>query len=71
MNINELTETRREKKARDKSGKYVDAQIQLFESTKQILSENNEIDLYEEYFDGEEPDQTTESLHTNTLRLFK
>ena len=33
--------------------------------------QNNQIDLFEEYFDGEQPDQTVENVNSKTLMLFK
>jgi len=39
-------------------------------ATKCIL-QNNEIDLFEEYFLGEEPEHLSESLTTKTLMIFK
>ena len=33
--------------------------------------QNNQIDLFEEYFDGEQADQTVENVNSKTLMLFK
>lgn len=67
----EPNDIRKEKKKRDKAADFVDAQVRLFDSSYNQMRENNHIDLFEEYFDGEIPDQSTESLHTKSLRLFK
>jgi hypothetical protein len=67
----EQSETRKERKKREKNNDFVGAQLQLFEAASSYMKENNHIDLFEEYFDGEIPDQSTETLHTRTLRLFK
>ena len=67
----EPNETRKERKKREKNNDFVAAQLQLFEAASSYMKENNHIDLFEEYFDNEIPDQSTETLHTKTLRLFK
>jgi dynein intermediate chain 2 len=67
----EPNDIRKEKKKREKATEFIDAQIKLYETAGSIMSENNHIDLFEEYFDGEIPDQSTETLHTKSLRLFK
>ena len=67
----EPNDTRKVKKNYEKNSNFVDSQIKLIETASSHMKENNHIDLFEEYFDGEIPDQSTESLHTKTLRLFK
>lgn len=67
----EPNDIRKERKKREKASEFVDAQIRLFDSAYSQMRENNHIDLFEEYFDGEMPDQSTETLHTKSLRLFK
>lgn len=67
----EANDIRKEKKKREKALDFVDAQIKLLDSAGAQMRENNHIDLFEEYYDGEVPDQSTESLHTKSLRLFK
>lgn len=39
-------------------------------ATKSIL-QNNEIDLFEEYFAGEQPENLSENITTKTLMIFK
>jgi hypothetical protein len=39
-------------------------------ATKSIL-QNNEIDLFEEYFAGEQPENLSENISTKTLMIFK
>lgn len=67
----EPNDIRKEKKKREKNLDFVDAQLKLFESASGHMKENDHIDLFEEYFEGEVPDHSTESFHTKTLRLFK
>lgn len=62
---------RKEKKKRERDTLWADAQIKLFGNAADFMRENYEIDLFEEYFMGEVPDQSTETLHTKTLSLFK
>lgn len=38
---------------------------------KEIIRENNQIDMYEEYFEGEEVEHSVEKLSVKTLMLFK
>lgn len=38
---------------------------------EKILSQNQEIDMYEEYFEGEEPENNMENINVKTLKLFK
>ena len=37
----------------------------------QWIHQNNEIDLFEEYFAGEQPEHLSESITTKTLMIFK
>lgn len=67
----EPNDVRKERKKREKNIDFVDAQIRLFDSAAGHMKENNHIDLFEEYFEGEVPDRSSESLQTKTLRLFK
>ena len=38
---------------------------------KDIMRENNQIDMYEEYYEGEEVEHNVEKLSVKTLMLFK
>ena len=42
----------------------------VHDATKCIL-QNNEIDLFEEYFAGEQPEHLSESITTKTMMIFK
>lgn len=67
----EPNDIRKEKKKREKNLDFVDAQIRLFEGASAHMKENNHIDLFEEYYEGEVPDRSSESLQTKVIRLFK
>jgi len=67
----EPNDVRKERKKREKNIDFVDAQIKLFDAAAGHMKENNHIDLFEEYFEGEIPDRSSESLQTKTLRLYK
>lgn len=67
----EPNDVRKERKKREKNLEFVDAQVKVVEAASGHMKENNHIDLFEEYFDGEAADHSTESLHTKTLSLFK
>ena len=41
------------------------------QQTEKCIRQNNEIDLFEEYFAGEQPDHQAETITTKTLMLFK
>jgi dynein intermediate chain 2, axonemal len=55
----------------DNVDKFTPAVKKLVEISETVISNNNIIDMYEEYFAGEEPDHVVESLSTKTLMLFK
>ena len=40
-------------------------------SAHKSIKQNNEIDLFEEYFTGETPELSSESISTKTLMIFK
>ena len=67
----EPNDIRKEKKRREKNGEFVDSQVRLFEAACAHLKEYNHIDLFQEYYEGEIPDRSSEALQTKTLRLFK
>lgn len=43
----------------------------MIEVVEKVLCQNKEIDMYEEYFEGEEPENNMETLNMKTLKLFK
>ena len=44
---------------------------ELVTESEKCIRQNNEIDLFEEYFAGEQPDHQAEQISTKTLMLFK
>jgi dynein intermediate chain 2 len=40
-------------------------------STQKCIRQNNEIDLFEEYFSGEQPELLSETISTKTMMIFK
>ena len=43
----------------------------LVNSTTRCIKQNNQLDLFEEYFDGEEPEFMSEPISTKTVMIFK
>lgn len=43
----------------------------MIDVVEKVISQNNEIDMYEEYFEGEEPENNMENINVKTLKLFK
>ncbi|MFN9909913.1 MAG: hypothetical protein ACK56F_27980 [bacterium] len=57
---------------------YRDATLGFSQATKEMVHDatkcilqNNEIDLFEEYFAGEQPEHLSESITTKTMMIFK
>lgn len=50
---------------------FTDSCRRMCRNVKDIIKMNNQIDMYEEYFDGEEPDHNIEKLSVKTSLLFK
>jgi dynein intermediate chain 2, axonemal len=40
-------------------------------NTTKCIRQNNEIDLFEEYFAGEDPESLSENITTKTMMIFK
>lgn len=59
------------KKKIEKDSVFTNAVKGLCDTIEDCIKQNNQIDLFEEYFQGEEPEHFVESLSTKTLILFK
>jgi dynein intermediate chain 2 len=59
------------KKKIDKDQTFALAVRDLVRIVSQCIDQNNQIDLFEEYFVGEEPEHFVENITTKTLMLFK
>ena len=51
--------------------KFTPSVKKMLETIQKVISQNNEIDMFEEYFEGEEPEHSIEPLNVKTLKLFK
>ena len=43
----------------------------LVQNTTRCIRQNNQLDLFEEYFEGEEPEFMSEPISTKTVMIFK
>jgi dynein intermediate chain 2 len=43
----------------------------LVTNAEKSIKQNNEIDLFEEYFEGEQPEHLSETINTKTVMIFK
>ena len=43
----------------------------MLDVVEKIISQNNQINMFEEYFDGEEPEHNIENINVKTLQIFK
>lgn len=59
------------KLAKDPAANYVGAAKDLLQGASRCIKQNNEIDLFEEYFEGEEPEYMSEPITTKTVMIFK
>ena len=50
---------------------FTGAVKKMIDVVEKVISQNNEIDMYEEYFEGEEPENNMENINVKTLKLFK
>lgn len=55
----------------DNVDKFTPATKRMCEVVESIISKNNQIDMFEDYFDGEEIDCAVDSIKVKTLKLFK
>jgi len=44
---------------------------EMVQTSSSCIRQNNEIDLFEEYFHGEEPQVSSETINNKTLMIFK
>ena len=51
--------------------KFTPATKKMVETVESIISKNNQIDMFEDYFDGEDDDFAMDSVKVKTLKLFK
>ena len=56
---------------RDPSYGFAQATKEMCQGATKCILQNNEIDLFEEYFAGEQPEHLSESISTKTLMIFK
>lgn len=68
--MKKMTKKKLEKTA-DNIDKFTPATKKMCEVVESIISKNNQIDMFEDYFDGEEEDCSMDSLKVKTLKLFK
>ena len=59
------------RKKTEKEPVFIGAVKNLVSSTEKCISQNNQIDLFEEYFYKEDAEKFVENLSTKTLMLFK
>lgn len=76
LDITDLNEQKKYIKKRleknaDNQDKFTFSVKKMIEVVEKVISQNNEIDMYEEYFEGEEPQNNMENLNVKTLKLFK
>lgn len=50
---------------------YASAARDLTSSAAMCIKSNNEIDMFEEYFQGEQPENLSEQISTKTVMIFK
>ena len=50
---------------------YALATKDLVQNAEKSIKQNNEIDLFEEYFEGEQPEHLSENINTKTVMIFK
>ena len=56
---------------RDPALGFSQATKDLVVGAQKAIKQNNEIDLFEEYFSGEQPELSSESISTKTVMIFK
>lgn len=56
---------------RDASYGFAQATKEMVQNATKRIRQNNEIDLFEEYFEGEQPEHLSENISTKTLMIFK
>jgi len=71
VDYSEAQDTLKWRKRLEKDPAFVGTVKQLTKSTVLCLEQNNTIDLFEHYFQGEEPEHLPENLTMRTIALFK
>ena len=71
MDPTEPFETNKWRKKAEKDPVYMTSVKDLVGTAEKCISQNNQIDLFEEYFLNEESELFHENLSTKTLMLFK
>ena len=56
---------------RDATLGFAQATRDMTVKAAECIRENNQIDLFEEYFAGEQPEHLSESITTKTMMIFK
>lgn len=59
------------KMSRDPNLGYTTATRDLVSNSTKFIRQNNEIDLFEEYFQGEQPEHLSETINMKTVMIFK
>lgn len=59
------------KMQRDPTLGYAQAAKEMTQQATQVILQNNEIDLFEEYFAGEQAEHLSETMTTKTMMIFK
>lgn len=71
VDATEIGETSRYRKRLEKEPNFNSSVKELKYKTEVCLKQNNQIDLFEEYFENEESEHFVENINTKTLMLFK
>jgi dynein intermediate chain 2 len=56
---------------RDATLGFAQASVEMTKRAEDCMLENNQIDLFEEYFAGEQPEHLSETITTKTMMIFK
>ena len=56
---------------RDPTQGYASSTKDLVVGAQKWIRQNNQIDLFEEYFSGEQPEHMSETINTKTIMIFK
>lgn len=56
---------------RDPTLGFAQATREMTAKAAECIKENNQIDLFEEYFAGEQPEHLSENITTKTMMIFK
>eukprot|EP00825_Cyclidium_porcatum_P019190 TRINITY_DN217_c0_g1_i3.p1 TRINITY_DN217_c0_g1~~TRINITY_DN217_c0_g1_i3.p1 ORF type:complete len:356 (+),score=75.60 TRINITY_DN217_c0_g1_i3:194-1261(+) len=68
---NEIQETNKYRRQKEKEPQFAPAVKELATTVEKCILQNNQIDLFEEYFENEQSEHIVENLSTKTLMLFK